>query len=46
MLTPFLRSDTQGAVLAVTMLDPTVELSTSEVAGRTRLPTTPPANVL
>ncbi len=34
MLSPFLRSDAQGAVLATTMLDPTVELSISEVARR------------
>lgn len=33
-LTPFLRSDAQGAVLAETMLDPTVELSFTEVARR------------
>ncbi len=36
-LTPFLRSDAQGAVLAETMLDPTVELSISEIARRTGL---------
>lgn len=33
-LTPFLRSDAQGAVLAETMLDPTTELSISEIARR------------
>lgn len=35
MLTPFLRSDAQGAVLAETMLDPTIELTVSEIARRT-----------
>jgi predicted nucleotidyltransferase len=34
MLTPFLRSDAQGAVLAETMLDPTTELTISEIARR------------
>jgi len=34
MLTPFLRSDAQGAVLAETMLDPTTELTVSEIARR------------
>jgi predicted nucleotidyltransferase len=34
MLTPFLRSDAQGAVLAETLLDPTIELTISEVARR------------
>jgi predicted nucleotidyltransferase len=34
MLTPFLRSDAQGAVLAETLLDPTAELTISEVARR------------
>jgi DNA-binding transcriptional ArsR family regulator len=33
-LTPFLRSDAQGAVLAETMLDPTTELTISEIARR------------
>ena len=33
-LTPFLRSDAQGAILAETMLDPTSELSFAEVARR------------
>lgn len=33
-LTPFLRSDAQGAVLAETMLDPSVELSFAAVARR------------
>jgi len=36
-LTPFVRSDAQGAVLAETMLDPTAELSISEIARRTGL---------
>ncbi|MCL2848517.1 MAG: hypothetical protein FWE61_00550 [Micrococcales bacterium] len=36
-LTPFVRSDAQGAVLAETMADPGVELSISEVARRTGL---------
>ncbi len=36
-LTPFLRSDAQGAVLAETMLDPTQELSISEISRRTGL---------
>jgi DNA-binding transcriptional ArsR family regulator len=34
MLTPFLRSDAQGAVLAETMLDPSTELTISEIARR------------
>lgn len=33
-LTPFLRSDAQGAILAETMLDPTVELAFAAVARR------------
>lgn len=33
-LTPFLRSDAQGAILAETMLDPTVELTFAAVARR------------
>ncbi|MCL2423017.1 MAG: nucleotidyltransferase domain-containing protein [Micrococcales bacterium] len=36
-LTPFLRSDAQGAVLAETMVDPDTELSISEVARRASL---------
>lgn len=36
-LTPFLRSDAQGAVLAETLLDPSAELSISEIARRTGL---------
>lgn len=34
MLTPFLRSDAQGAVLAETLLDPATELTISEIARR------------
>jgi hypothetical protein len=34
MLTPFLRSDAQGAVLAEVLLDPTIELTISEIARR------------
>jgi len=34
MLTPFLRSDAQGAVLAETLLDPTRELTISEIGRR------------
>lgn len=34
MLTPFLRSDAQGAVLAEALLDPTTELTISEIARR------------
>jgi predicted nucleotidyltransferase len=34
MLTPFLRSDAQGAVLAETMLNPASELTISEVSRR------------
>lgn len=34
MLTPFLRSDAQGAVLAETLLDPSTELTISEIARR------------
>jgi predicted nucleotidyltransferase len=34
MLTPFLRSDAQGAVLAETLLDPTTELTISEIGRR------------
>ena len=34
MLTPFLRSDAQGAVLAETLLDPTSELTISEIGRR------------
>lgn len=37
MLSPFLRSDAQGAVLAETLLDPDRELSISEVSRRTGL---------
>ncbi|OLT55094.1 hypothetical protein BJF88_07490 [Cellulosimicrobium sp. CUA-896] len=34
LLTPFVRSDAQGAVLAETLLDPSTELSISEIARR------------
>lgn len=34
LLTPFVRSDAQGAVLAETLLDPSLELSISEIARR------------
>ncbi len=34
MLTPFLRSDAQGAVLAETLLDPATELTISEIGRR------------
>jgi predicted nucleotidyltransferase len=37
MLTPFLRSDAQGAVLAETLLNPATELTISEVARRARV---------
>lgn len=39
-LAPFLRSDAQGAILGETMLDPSVEVSISEIARRAQvLPT-------
>ena len=34
MLTPFLRSDAQGAVLAETLLDPSAELTIAEIGRR------------
>lgn len=37
LLTPFLRSDAQGAVLAETIGNPTAELSISEIARRARV---------